>query len=682
MYFDDKPYITPYYCNICQVYCASPVNLQAHFLGFKHRVVEEALKNHGVVKSLGAGEEDAVKHTPKLRTQIIPDYIQTEPEKELGKTLEEQLDTCKDTEPAIGLQYITEYHTDGKPIYECTLCDCQAGITHMFMHVLGVKHKLSYLKRHYPELADVKGQGSNLKRKLKALALQVEHTEGRKKVMVAKDLPPGKDDRFLVEPTDDSLVTWFSEEGEGSGNKGKQKENVKSEDSAKAQDTDTKSEEQNNQTTRQLETADFNEPDSEEFLCNEDLLKYLESFEIVDDEDASFILAVTQKFTSSLIAYREKISEQKNLSETNPNTKDTSGLSTMTGVYIQKPPVYYFKNTETKPNAKPQFKRKTTQSDDSTKPLKRGTFVSTFKEIPIEPDPSDAEKSNSHVEVQSPPPPNSISTPTPTIVSAIPTPTVLPPPLPTIATPLPLSSPTVTPPILTTTATVIPPTLPLPPPTVTPPILPPPTVTPPPIPLPPPTVTPPILPPPTVTSSTLPPTTVNPLPLPPPTVNPLPLPPPTLPLLPPSPIHLPPPCPTLPLLPPTVPPPTVPPPSVLPPPLPPLLTIIPTLPPITVLPLQEPLPNSTSDEHSHSQNQSDTPRILLPGPVIPTDSDVVAKFLNSIKNMDIDEVADTLYKIAASNPTFRGMDVPSVLKVLAENGNLKSKPTASTTQKQ
>lgn len=40
-------------CNICKTRCASTLNLQTHFLRFKHKKVEEVLKDHGIVKSVG-----------------------------------------------------------------------------------------------------------------------------------------------------------------------------------------------------------------------------------------------------------------------------------------------------------------------------------------------------------------------------------------------------------------------------------------------------------------------------------------------------------------------------------------------------------------------------------------------------------------------------------------------------
>ncbi|XP_015261010.1 PREDICTED: uncharacterized protein LOC107105526 [Gekko japonicus] len=195
---------TPYYCNLCKVYCASAVNLQTHFLGIKHKAVEDALKAHGIVKPLhGSGE-------PVRLPESLPEGVHVVSEESLGKTLEEQLNSCRDAEPALGLQYIIEYRSKEGPIYECNLCICQGGLTNMFMHVLGIKHRMAYLKKHRPELAEVKGRGSKLNARLKELAAKVEEEEGRQPIRSTMDLPIPKDDEYSLQLSD-SFVTWFSE---------------------------------------------------------------------------------------------------------------------------------------------------------------------------------------------------------------------------------------------------------------------------------------------------------------------------------------------------------------------------------------------------------------------------------------------------------------------------------------
>uniref|UniRef100_A0ABM5GQS0 Uncharacterized protein isoform X2 n=1 Tax=Pogona vitticeps TaxID=103695 RepID=A0ABM5GQS0_9SAUR len=464
--------VNPYYCHICNIYCSCYVNLQTHFLGNKHKLVEEALKTHGFVKP-GSATGEPVKAPEGLPAS-------TKSEKGLGKTLEEQLNSCKDTEPALGLQYITEYQAK-ELIYECNLCGCQSGITNMFMHVLGAKHKLAYL--------------------------------------VSTDVPVIHDDSYAVQGSD-SLVTWFSEDDPGvekkkeadkkEGDKKeadkKEADNAKSEDSAKVADETNKplkpdNEEHQSQNTEKLAIADLSDSDSEEIQSNEDLLNYLKTFEMVTEDDATFILTVTQKLTSSLVAYRQKVLERKNTSQLTrkercghlEQTKRTSlnvGKPNR-GFSEKQPPIRYTsKNKGTKLNFHPSNKRKAVSqnADDSARKHKLGTSVSTFVDVP-------SKQLSSHVGI----PPSS----------------------------------------------------------------------------------------------------------------------------------------------------------------------------------EQHILNPVSDKNSSSQNQSYAPMATTSGPST-SENDIIAEFFSSIRNMEFDEVAATLYRVAASNPSFSGMDVENVLKILTESGNLKPKKSSST----
>lgn len=52
--------------------------------------------------------------------------------------------------------------------------------------------------------------------------------------------------------------------------------------------------------------------------------------------------------------------------------------------------------------------------------------------------------------------------------------------------------------------------------------------------------------------------------------------------------------------------------------------------------------------------------------------DVTTEFFNSVRNMDAAEVTATLQKIAATNPAFRGIDIPNVIRILTESGTLRA----------
>ncbi|XP_015137896.1 uncharacterized protein LOC420992 isoform X2 [Gallus gallus] len=347
-----KKQVNPFYCNICKIWCASALNLQTHFLGFKHKKVEEALKAHGIVKT-ASGTGDQVKAPVKL-----PGYVQTKPERYHGQTLEEQLNTCKDSEPALGLNYIIEYRSkDNFPfLYECQLCHCKTGLSNMFMHVCGSKHRLAYLKQHYPEIAEsdeVKGKGSELNRKVRQVALTIEKKEGRKQLKVVIEAPvirkrwqeyPNADDspsKAKVQHVDTSLS---NEEGIDCKNKdGKLRDPIQEEKSVQEEQencqkeqaipdekvetnkavegtkgnlTEESSSSEKCETNIQLEEENeeveqTSAAAAEEFTSQEELLSYLQSFEILNEDDAAFILKVTQTLTDALVEYRQQAASKK-----------------------------------------------------------------------------------------------------------------------------------------------------------------------------------------------------------------------------------------------------------------------------------------------------------------------------------------------------------------------------------
>ncbi|KAI6075384.1 Testis-expressed sequence 10 protein [Aix galericulata] len=313
-----KKQVNPFYCNICKIWCASALNLQTHFLGFKHKTVEEALKAHGIVKTAG-GTGDQVKTPEKL-----PDY---------------------------GLNYIIEYRSkDNFPfLYECQLCHCKTGLSNMFMHVCGSKHRLAYLKQHYPEIAEsdeVKGKGSELNRKVRQVALTIEKKEGRKQIKVVTDAPmmrkrwqeyPSADDspsKAKVQHVDTSLSN--EEETDSKNKDGKmpgpiQEKNVQ-EEPEKSQQEQAKPDEKA-ETNKPIESSkdhkieeDSKSNDSEKCEANKQLQEENEelqqSFEILNEDDAAFILKVTQTLTDALVEYRQQAASKKDLLDTEHNGEE------------------------------------------------------------------------------------------------------------------------------------------------------------------------------------------------------------------------------------------------------------------------------------------------------------------------------------------------------------------------
>ncbi|XP_038626246.1 uncharacterized protein LOC119948816 isoform X4 [Tachyglossus aculeatus] len=326
----EKVHQHPFYCNICKISCASALNLQTHFLGFKHKTVEEALKTHGIVKTMGYSTSIEKFQSPK---QKVPDYVKTEPEKYHGQSLQEQLNTCKDSEPAIGLEYVTEYQSkENLPIlYECKLCNCQTGLSNMFMHVFGSKHRLAYLKAHHPDIVEsdeIRGRGSELNRRLRVVAANVERKEGRKKIKVIVDpnVLKRKWQDYIEgnsKPKVQHMDPMATEPDQAAGGESEEtldfsKIQISQDDSDSQdeRDSDEKSDDKSEEKSQEDQTYENNTTDENSKDCNnkleiktqtkEEYQLVQQSFEIMTENDASFILAITQTLTDALLDYRLK----------------------------------------------------------------------------------------------------------------------------------------------------------------------------------------------------------------------------------------------------------------------------------------------------------------------------------------------------------------------------------------
>ncbi|XP_068050661.1 uncharacterized protein [Anomalospiza imberbis] len=304
----------------------------------------------------------------KLKTPVkLPDFVPLEAEKFHGQTLEDQLNTCKDSEPALGLNYIIEYRTkDNVPfLYECQLCYCKTGLSNMFMHVCGSKHRLAYLRQHYPEIAqsdEVKGKGSELNKRVRQIGLTIEKKEGRKQIQVVRGVPtmrrkwqeslsaedsPSKakvqhvnaplSNAEKTDNKDGKLTDPMQDENNVQNeNEERQKEQTKPDEKVEPNnaiestkgnnsewcETNKQSEEENKDAQKEF-TAD-----PEEFTSQEELLGYLQCFEILNEDDASFILKVTQTLTNALVEYRQQAAANKDHSGAGYNGETALEYST------------------------------------------------------------------------------------------------------------------------------------------------------------------------------------------------------------------------------------------------------------------------------------------------------------------------------------------------------------------
>nr|XP_048695383.1 uncharacterized protein LOC125631933 isoform X4 [Caretta caretta] len=413
---EKKQHQHPFYCNICKISCASALNLQTHFLGFKHKTVEEALKAHGIVKTVG-GIGDQAKAPIKL-----PDYVQTEPEKFQGQTLEEQLNTCKDSEPALGLEYIIEYRSKENllVLYECQLCHCQTGLSNMFMHVYGSKHRLAYLTQHYPEIVEsdeIRGRGSELNRRLKQVAAVIEKKEGRKQIKVVTDPPVMKrkwqEYGYHSKAKVQRVYASASNEGKAESDVDKDKQITVSTQSLPSQDGKDTQDEQEKSPKEQLKPAeklDANNADEsnkadenskgDKTECDDSKQSKGEDKEIQDKEKDNDDEIQSEEFTSheELLGYLDSLDSEPNQEKTIEHSTEQSEATSVdisdsnTGFsanYVsdrrQHPAQQPYNNTATKSNVSGTFMKNDSQSVNFSKNnatnWKRGTFQSTFRRL-------------------------------------------------------------------------------------------------------------------------------------------------------------------------------------------------------------------------------------------------------------------------------------------------------------
>ncbi|XP_064409274.1 uncharacterized protein SI:CH211-197H24.6 isoform X1 [Latimeria chalumnae] len=199
---DERTVSKEFRCDICQILCASALNLQTHFLGQRHKRIEAALK------AAVFGEENS--------------QVNEKEDGPVRKSLEEHLATYKTTEPAVGLEYIIEYQNEDGFVfkYECTLCNCVGSTNSMLMHVVGVKHRYTYMKVKYPDMVKAKelfSKKSIVHELFRKKAESVDDLDGKQKIKVVVRPKPlsrkrGRDDPELYEQKPYVVPVGFDED--------------------------------------------------------------------------------------------------------------------------------------------------------------------------------------------------------------------------------------------------------------------------------------------------------------------------------------------------------------------------------------------------------------------------------------------------------------------------------------
>ncbi|MEE6513107.1 hypothetical protein FKM82_020570 [Ascaphus truei] len=327
-------HLPPFWCHICNVPCASALNLQSHFMGAKHKKVEATLGNHG---DEGPKNKKRVNARMDLASNVQVSEVCS------GSTLEDQLNTCKDTEPAIGLEYIYEYHTNnsGHCIYVCKMCNCQSSLNNMFMHVAGIKHRIAYLSTHHPEMgihSNYQIKTTSKCQRLRDTCFHVERMHGRKRVNVIRGAshPKSFADGLAPRPPISygpnsklqkmDFTTDYFVDIDGKPSVPRRDitfRELKAVHEAKLTETHSSGTPvqsstggQDNDRDLEVRSMEYSECDPDEFMCNSELFEFLDSFRIINDTDVSFILKVTESFSNALVRYKKNSAEKKALSNT------------------------------------------------------------------------------------------------------------------------------------------------------------------------------------------------------------------------------------------------------------------------------------------------------------------------------------------------------------------------------
>ena len=143
-----------FYCLVCNCDLKSLRPLRDHVTGNKH--IRKACEKKRQILGLQQDPQNAprVKKLKKERPRV-----------DVGKTLKERLEECG--QPAIGLEYITEYTNPRKsndhPMYTCRLEGCKSAwgtSDDIYNHCIKPKHHKNFFKKQNPEDGRIAGLSS------------------------------------------------------------------------------------------------------------------------------------------------------------------------------------------------------------------------------------------------------------------------------------------------------------------------------------------------------------------------------------------------------------------------------------------------------------------------------------------------------------------------------------------
>ncbi|XP_053570335.1 uncharacterized protein LOC128660486 [Bombina bombina] len=302
-----------YFCALCNYRCATPALLEYHFSKISHAKVEEAIEHYGSSRLLVEAEEEQEENMNNAQNfQLTPIHtynVRLGPMlNPPGNTLEEMLDVCKATEPALGLEFIYEYHPDkeGNCMFDCTLCNFKTVLKSMFRHIIGDKHKIAYISIHHPEEGITNKYKVNTVpayKRLKEVAFRIENAEGRKKTNVSMSTydPQYLTGEYLCRSCILLRKAYAPDEPT------RIEKSVLDYQHKSFQELKADYEEQQRKAEARGEAAEagsgelkFSERDPVQIFYNEELFNYLKMFHTVNDDNLLFVIKMVENLSKAL----------------------------------------------------------------------------------------------------------------------------------------------------------------------------------------------------------------------------------------------------------------------------------------------------------------------------------------------------------------------------------------------
>ncbi|VDK33987.1 unnamed protein product [Taenia asiatica] len=206
------------WCEDCDKYFPTQRSYDIHLRGVCH--IQNALtktitNNASAVLDIPPPQWAPQVHPPHVELAVprSKPAVDLRPSQKRQLRIQHLLDIC--IQPLVGLNYITEFQRRGllECIYVCDLCEKRAFLPPaVIKHVCSIRHRMAYLKYHYPPLHQLisldRSPESIRKRRLTSYAQQVESSEGRKRLSIMME-KENSTFRTRIEPLEPKKLQGF-----------------------------------------------------------------------------------------------------------------------------------------------------------------------------------------------------------------------------------------------------------------------------------------------------------------------------------------------------------------------------------------------------------------------------------------------------------------------------------------